>query len=186
MGDSVRKYKSLEAEGEAREEFYKAQAKRYTDETAQYTPPHRRTFNGVDDYHRRAENTAFRTGDNFHEASKARRDHNTNYMSHFRGRWDLSRHEAVESSDEVKSEGWHATENAHRDLRVVSSKPPSLLVLQTFSLFCTNSPTLLVGGRSSSGKRGLCSTRHFLRRRSDVSKRPSFPGVMEDMMGRMT
>ena len=120
MGDSRQKYKSLEYEGEDRESFYQAQAKRYADEATRHTPPHRRTFNGIDDYHRRAESTAFRTSDNFHEASKARAEHNVNYMGHFKSRRDLDRHERAVMTDEIKSEGWHAAENAHRDLRAVS------------------------------------------------------------------
>lgn len=134
MGKSIQKYKSLESEGEAREDFYDEQAERYAAEAAQDTPPYRRKFKGIDDYHRRAENTAFRTSDNFHEASKARREHNINYMAHFKSCWDAYRHEGAELTDEEKSEEWHATENAHRDLRAVNSKSPSLsFFLQTSS-----------------------------------------------------
>ena len=123
MGDSLQKYKSLEWEGEDREDFYHAQAERYAKEATHYAPPHRRKFKGIDDYHRRAENTAFRTGDNFHSASKARNEHNLDYIGHFKGRWDHKRHDRAAETDEIKSEGWHAAENAHRDLRAVSRAP---------------------------------------------------------------
>ena len=135
MGDSRKNYKSLESEGEDRELFYEEQAERYADEVAQYTPPHRRKFKGIDDYHRRAENTAFRTSDNFHMASKARGEHNVNYIGHFKSRWDFDRHECAAETDEIKSEGWHAAENAHRDLRAVSINPPppGLFLFESFS-----------------------------------------------------
>ena len=123
MGQSRHKYKSLEYEGRDRESFYDGQAKRYADEATHYTPPHRRKFNGIDDYHRRAENTAFRTSDNFHGASKARGEHNINYMGHFNSRWDFDLHQCAADTDEIFSEGWHAAENAHRDLRAVSRTP---------------------------------------------------------------
>ena len=160
MGDSVRKYKSLESEAKARAEFYDEQAESYAEEAAQYTPPYRRKFNGIDDYHRRAENTAFRTGDNFHEASKARREHNTNYMSHFRSRWDMYRHEAAELTDEVKSEGWHATDNAHRDLRAVSSNPPPSFGFADFLTFAqtarpSSSAIEVRAGNAGHARRGI-------------------------------
>ena len=161
MGDSRHRYKSLESEGEAREDFYAGQAERYADEATRYTAPPRRKFKGIDDYHRRAENTAFRTGDNFHEASKARNEHNANYMGHFKNRWDFDRHEHAVETNEMKSEDWHAADNAHRNLRAVRRTPVSF-----FGGFLTlNSPTLLVGGRSSSERRGPCSTRRSLRSR---------------------
>ena len=123
MGDSRHKYKSLEVEAKDRKSFYEDQAERAAEEATHYTPPYRRKFKGIDDYHRRAENTAFRTGDNFHEASKARGEHNINYMGHFKSRWDFDLHECAAETDEVNSERWHAVENAHRDLRAVSRTP---------------------------------------------------------------
>ena len=123
MGNGCEEYKSLTAETDNNKSRYERQAQAYEDEATatHYIPGPLRRFKGIDDYHHRAENTAFRTGDSYHLASSSRSEYNLRYIGHFKDRDDFDRHELAAEIDEIDSEKWHAVENEHRRCRPVSN-----------------------------------------------------------------
>ena len=121
MGEDYRKYKSHALEGDARVKRYAEDRRVFEHESTHYTPAPKRQFKGIDDFHHRAENTAFRAGDSYHQASRSRDAHNMNYIGHFKNREQFDGHERAGEFDEETSEMWHAREKEHRSHRPVSS-----------------------------------------------------------------